>query len=302
MRFWLAKSSEVPLREQLVRQIILGVVSNDLKSGERLPSTRELARRFAIHSNTVSGAYRELAERGWVAFRKGSGVFVKVRAAEQALDASLQLDQLISGFFKTAREQGHSLAKIQSTLKRWLTLQAPDHFLLIEPDPELRLILGAEIEQATGVRVENAGTEKLSQTEAFTGAVPVAMYGQVDKLGSSLPVGVELIPLRSNSVPESLRGEKLPSRDVLIGIVSRWPEFLRWSRIMLVAAGLDADALNFRDAREKGWQKGLSSTQFVITDSQMAARLPPGCTARVFRIISDSSIAELRAYVELFFE
>ncbi len=55
MRLWLTKHSEVPLREQLTTQIVLGIVSRDLRPGQRLPSTRELARRFGIHANTVSG-------------------------------------------------------------------------------------------------------------------------------------------------------------------------------------------------------------------------------------------------------
>ena len=63
MRLWISKSSEVPIREQLVTQIVLGIVSNDLKSSERLPSTRDVARRYHIHANTVSSAYRELAIR-----------------------------------------------------------------------------------------------------------------------------------------------------------------------------------------------------------------------------------------------
>src|SRR3989449_9916107 len=73
MRLWLSKSSEVPLREQLVTQIRLGIISGDLSSRQRLPSTRELARRFRIHANTVSAAYRELHRNGWVDFRRGSG-------------------------------------------------------------------------------------------------------------------------------------------------------------------------------------------------------------------------------------
>ena len=43
MRIWLSKNSEVPMREQLVTQIVFGIVSNDLKLNERLPSTRDLA-------------------------------------------------------------------------------------------------------------------------------------------------------------------------------------------------------------------------------------------------------------------
>ena len=64
MRLWLSKNSDVPIREQLVTQLILGIVSNDLKVKQRLPSTRDLARRYDIHANTVSAAYRELARRG----------------------------------------------------------------------------------------------------------------------------------------------------------------------------------------------------------------------------------------------
>ncbi|MCM3870261.1 MAG: GntR family transcriptional regulator [Pyrinomonadaceae bacterium] len=301
MRLWLSKSSEVPLREQLVTQIILGVVSNDLKANERLPSTRELARRYKIHANTVSAAFRELTRLGWVELRKGSGVYVKPRAAEQSFDGSLQLDQLISKFFKSARKQQFSLAAIQIGLRRWLTLQPPDHFLVIEPDAELRLILSTEIEKATGARVAQTDFGECS-AEVLAGAVPVVMYSQADRARASLPVGVDFVALHSQSVPGSMQGEKSPSADALIGVVSRWPEFLRRARTILIAAGLHADALSVRDARAAGWQKGLRSTALVITDSQMANEIPDGCVVRVVPLISEASIAELREYVGLFFK
>jgi DNA-binding transcriptional regulator YhcF (GntR family) len=301
MRLWLAKSSEVPLRDQLVTQIILGIVSNDLKTNERLPSTRELARRYKIHANTVSSAFRELSRLGWVEFRKGSGVYVRGHGAEQALEGGLQLDQLISKFFKSARQQQFSLAAIQTGLRRWLELQPPDQFLLIESDAELRLVLMAEIENATGARVSGIEFESY-QHDLLTGAVPVVMYSQLERAQTMLPPGVDLISLRSHSVPESMRGEKAPPAEALIGVVSRWPDFLRRARTILVAAGLHPDALTCRDARESGWQKGLRSTAFVITDSRMAGKIPEGCTVRVFQLISDESIVELRDYVELFFK
>src|SRR4051812_38199700 len=153
MRIWLSKNSEVPLREQLATQILLGIVSDDLKPGQRLPSTRELAHRFQIHSNTVSAAYRDLAERGWVEFRKGSGIYVRERLQSAVTGEDLVLDQLISALFQIAREKGYSLGDIQSRVKRWLEAQPPDHFLVIEPDDELRSILTQEIKEATGFRV-----------------------------------------------------------------------------------------------------------------------------------------------------
>lgn len=298
MRLWLSKNSEVPIREQLITQITLGIVSNDLKPSERLPSTRELARRYSIHANTVSAAYRELAHRGWVEFRKGSGVYVRLRADEK-LDAELALDQLIGRFFRHLREDGYSLAEIQAGVSRSFSVQRPDHFLVLEPDPELREILMAEIAFATRVKVAGVGPGGLDG--ALIGAVPVVLYGHLEPFGDQVRSETDLIVLHSGSVVESFRGETKPRRDALIGIVSRWPEFLRWSRTLLVAAGLDADALSFRDARERGWEKGLRSAAFVITDSLMAPRIPAGCEIKLFRIISDRSIKEIREYAERFF-
>src|SRR5678809_1268233 len=106
MKFWLSKNSEVPIREQLVTQIVLGIVSNDLKAKQRLPSTRDLARRYNVHANTVSAAYRELARRGWVEFRKGSGVYVRARTDEPH-EQGMALDQVIARFFKNLREEGY---------------------------------------------------------------------------------------------------------------------------------------------------------------------------------------------------
>src|SRR6266849_1262835 len=287
MRLWLSKSSEVPLRDQLAAQVILGIVSDDLKAGQKLPSTRELARRYQIHANTVSAAYRRLAQQGWVEFRKGSGVYVLARTGQQKIEGHNPLDQLITVFLRTARDHGHSLPEIQSRLRHWLALQPPDHFLFIEPDEELRRIVVAEIEEATGVRV--------------TGAAPVSLYGQAEAARTALRSDADLITIRARSVPESLKGEKHPPPDALIAIVSRWPEFLRWSYMILVAAGLDPDALSFRDARENGWQKGLRSTALVITDSLVARQLPGGLKTRVFRIVSDSSLDDLREFVKRFF-
>src|SRR6476646_6109132 len=147
MRLWLSKNSEVPLREQLVTQIRLGILSGDLKVKQKLPSTRELARRFSIHSNTVNAAYHELHRNGWVEVRQGSGVYVRGRSAVQT--PGHELDEAIARFFKSARATGHSLREIQTRLEHWLALQPPDHFLVIEPDPELRQILMTEIQQAT---------------------------------------------------------------------------------------------------------------------------------------------------------
>lgn len=301
MRIWLSKNSEVPIREQLSTQILLGIASGDLKPGQKLPSTREMARRFKVHANTVSAVYSDLARRGWVDFRKGSGVYVRAfeeRAKDHArLDATLELDQLISNFFQIARSKGYALNEIQGRVERMLTLQPPDHFLIIEPDPELRQIMATEISEATGFRALTIDLRECAYAGTLTGAAPVALYTHAEAVRPALPAGYACTLVHSRSVPEAVSGYTRPGADELVAVASRWPDFLRWARAFLVAAGLDPDALSFRDAREKGWQKGLRACSFVITDVVTAQHLPDECTARIFRIIADSSLDELRELV-----
>jgi DNA-binding transcriptional regulator YhcF (GntR family) len=299
MRLWLSKNSDVPLHEQLVTQIILGIVSNDLKVKQRLPSTRDLARRYAIHANTVSAAYRELARRGWVEFRKGSGVYVRTQT--DADESKLELDQLVARFLRATRKQGHALSEIRTAIERSLTLAPPDHFVLCEPDPDLRAILIAEITQATKVKVRGLSTEAAESPAAFEGGVPMFLYGHEAELSERLKKQSDVLIIHSGSVVQSMTGQTRPAADALVAVVSCWPDFLRWGRTILVAAGLDPDALTFRDGRERNWEKGLKSAAVVITDSVMASKMPAGCPTKVFRLISDASLKEIKDYAEKFF-
>lgn len=303
MRLWLSRNSDVPLREQLVRQIMLGVVSDDLKPGQRLPSTRELARRFRIHSNTVSAAYRDLERAGWLEVRKGSGVYVRQlgdNPSDAPLDARLELERLISAFFTLARSQGFTLAQVQSALKRWVELQPPDHFLVVEPDEALREILMAEITEATGFRAEGVGYEECSDASKLTGAATVALYSKSEEVRRALPVTASPILLHTRSIPDAVKDERQPSKDALVTVVSRWPMFLEWAHVFLVAAGVDADSLDLRDARNEGWERGLRSSEYVITDALTARALPQDVRVRVYRVIADASLEELRSFIEKF--
>jgi hypothetical protein len=214
----------------------------------------------------------------------------------------LKLDQLVAQFLKSARDSGFSLSDIRSRIGHWLNLQPPDHILVIEPDRELRRILMAEIEAATGWPVQGASVEECRDSRMLIGASPVAMYSQAKSVSVVLPPGVECLLVHSTSVAESLKEEKPPQSDALVAVASRWPEFLKTSRAILVAAGLNPDVLDFRDARTRGWQRGLGTCAFVIADVLTAKVLPTNCRARVFRVISDASLGELRKAVAVLME
>jgi GntR family transcriptional regulator len=300
MQLWLSKESDVPVREQLKAQIKLAILSHDLKPGQKLPSTRELARRFQIHPNTVSAAYRELADENWVDLRAGSGIYVRIFKSDNALESQHGLDSLIIEFLQIARRKGFSLAEIQSRIRHWMRLQPPDHFLVIDPDQEFRSILIAELRAALEFRVEGASPTDCANRSILFGSIPVALYGQAESITAALPDKMSCLLVHTRSVPETLKDEKMPAPDDLIIIVSRWPAFLQYAHSILSALKIDPDTLSFRDARSPDWKKGLRAGTFVITDAATAVQIPSGVRVRVFRIIADSSLAEMRHYVEKF--
>jgi DNA-binding transcriptional regulator YhcF (GntR family) len=296
MQLWFARGSEVSIREQLVTQVVLGILSDDLEPGQRLPSTRELARRFHLHPNTVSAGYRQLQRDRWVEFRRGSGVYVRARKPELPLTPELALDQMIARLFRSSRKLGVSLPALRLRLHQWLELQPPDHFLLIEPDEELRRILTAEIARAVSFPVHSCGLEECAKS--IESAIPVILPNRVATARQALPEGAELVELQIRSVQASVAGYLPAPAGALVGVASRWPEFLKLARAVLIAAGFHPDSLLFCDAREPDWQRGLKQTAAVVCDTLIAGELPAGCRALSFSLLSESSITELRRYEE----
>lgn len=65
------------LARQIHRQVRAAILDGRLHPGDRLPPTRELARRLQVSRNTVSLAYEWLVAEGLLSGRKGAGSFVE---------------------------------------------------------------------------------------------------------------------------------------------------------------------------------------------------------------------------------
>jgi GntR family transcriptional regulator len=179
-----------------------------------------------------------------------------------------------------------------------LELQPPDHFLLIEPDEELSRIVAMEMAQAATLPVTSCSIEQLKRNETLEGAIPAALPRWAGRVRLALPSGSDLLTLSFRSVTSSLAHWLPAPSGALVGITSRWPQFLTLARTMLVAAGFHADALVFRDAREPNWRRGLKQTAAVICDSLTAKDISKGTRVIVFPLLSESSITGLRRYRE----
>lgn len=300
MKIWLSKNSEVSLREQLTRQIITAISSGDLQTGDKLPSIRELSWRFKVHQNTVSAAYKWLEENGWTESRQGSGVFVRELNKEKQTTAKFEfeneLDAMISQFFRHTQQLGFTNSQIEKGIQKFLSNPKPERILIAEEDEYLQQIIFTELESAINFPTFSLTIEKPISSTYTDNSLIVCFPETSERLRKVLPNSF-IFPLKINSAQDEIKGQQKPKTDDLIGIVSGWEMFLRWAKIFLIAVGIESESIIMRDVKEKNFEKGLDSCIFVITDSATAEILPKNLEKKVFRLIADNSIEELKSLI-----
>jgi DNA-binding transcriptional regulator YhcF (GntR family) len=289
MKLWITKHSEVSVHDQLVAQITLGIASNDLKNGERLPSTRALARRFGIHQNTVSSAYRELASRNLVRFKQGSGVFISGSDGDVS---HRSLEALFSHFLDGAEAEGYSRSEVNELLQHALSAVNVDRFLVVENDVALREILITEVNGKTGIETAAVSFDELAGMSVPARTRVVAMADERIKFENSYPPS-KCYFLSANSVPNALTGETRPSAEDLIAVASGWNKFISFARLYLLAASMDPDSIISCSTTERGWQKKASQASMIICDSLTAQKLPNDERVRIFPLVSQASLDRL---------
>jgi DNA-binding transcriptional regulator YhcF (GntR family) len=85
-------NSETPLYQQLREQIISGIASGMLTSGDPLPSVRQLGVDLGINLHTVNKVYSILKQEGFLLVHRQKGVVIN--QPEAYIHDSNYLDQL----------------------------------------------------------------------------------------------------------------------------------------------------------------------------------------------------------------
>jgi DNA-binding transcriptional regulator YhcF (GntR family) len=77
-------ASLTPAYRQIANAVRAQLVAGAFRTGEQLPTVRELAMDLGVHHNTVAQAYRLLADEGWLDLRRRHGVTVLPREVPTA--------------------------------------------------------------------------------------------------------------------------------------------------------------------------------------------------------------------------
>ncbi len=76
MQIFIDYRSRTPIYEQIKTQIIKLINCGELKSGDQLPSLRQLSAELSVNINTIKRSFFELEEQGIIYSVAGKGVFV----------------------------------------------------------------------------------------------------------------------------------------------------------------------------------------------------------------------------------
>lgn len=115
-------SSDRPIYTQLYDKILIRIVCGIYKTGNRLPSVRELAAEANVNPNTMQRAFMELEQSGLVVTQRNSGrIVTEDRFKIEDARHQLALTQ-INTFFANMRELGYNdqeiMALIESIVKK----------------------------------------------------------------------------------------------------------------------------------------------------------------------------------------
>lgn len=117
MDILIRNTGEIPIYDQITRQIKGLILSGALAAGEGLPSMRALARDLRISVITTKRAYEELEREGFITTVPGKGCFVAPRNLELVRENTLrQVEEYLTKAVDTARSGGISRAEVTETL------------------------------------------------------------------------------------------------------------------------------------------------------------------------------------------
>jgi GntR family transcriptional regulator len=112
-----------PIYLQVADRICYSILRGEIKSGNRLPSVREMAVQMGVNPNTIQRTYTEIERDGIVETRRGQGTFVK---NDPALIASLRTriqTEVIETFVENMKEIGLSKEEMLTAVQQFLKKQ-----------------------------------------------------------------------------------------------------------------------------------------------------------------------------------
>jgi len=112
------KNSRVPIYDQIKEQIKGLIHAGQIKTGDQLPTIRELSVELSVNFNTVALAYRDLANESVIITERGRGTFVASTPGEQEMQVIRieKLHNLIKALLNETDRLGYRHEEVKNVL------------------------------------------------------------------------------------------------------------------------------------------------------------------------------------------
>ncbi len=314
MKIRLDRSRRGSLLDQARDQITSSLHAGLLRSGDRLPSLRQVAALSGLNVKTVLRIYAALQREGWVSMRKGSGAFVTLRGQDELEPAqAVSLARLLRRHLDEASGMNLSRLAYASLVHRLVSrssLRGRSVIILECNDEQVRLY-AKEIKRRIGVAAHPIRLDRVAERAA---AALLRASSIVAVTDFHFKEGTEIARrFRRPIVRLRLQPDFLPAlmgaarRGRLLMIVSS-PEFFPAFKRALGLLGLQPDDLDritvIADSDRAGVRRALAQADFAYV-SPLCRRqtrdlvVPPDRLLAFPNHLADESIEELEAWLLL---
>ena len=110
-------SAGTPIYLQVIRELQKKMIKGELKPGDKMPSSRELAVLYKVNQNTAARIYREMELEGYCFTRRGIGTFV---SEEENMFENVKKEmagELLGSFMREMGDLGFEKEDIISQIK-----------------------------------------------------------------------------------------------------------------------------------------------------------------------------------------
>jgi GntR family transcriptional regulator len=116
MEIQIDKTSRIPIYDQIKEQVKGLIHAGQVKTGDQLPTIRELSVELSVNFNTVALAYRDLVNEGVIITERGKGTFVAGTPGEEEMKAIRQekLHTLIVELLRETDRLGYDREEVKA--------------------------------------------------------------------------------------------------------------------------------------------------------------------------------------------
>lgn len=111
-------NNNIPIYIQLVEQLKINIISGKIRTGERLPSVRDLALKTQVNPNTMQRALAELEQQGLIYTERTNGKFVTTDSQLILSYKKQYADEITDNFFKAMKNIGYTENEVLDYIRR----------------------------------------------------------------------------------------------------------------------------------------------------------------------------------------